>query len=95
MKEWHCRHCGQEVTTASERPDSLRWTDGHVCEFVRRYTEEEFEERVGTEPELDDMDRVNCALVGQPGHFQCGWCDVCDLPRFMCSHLIMKKGEWE
>lgn len=29
---WHCPKCGHEVVTV-ERPEPIRWTDGHVCYF--------------------------------------------------------------
>lgn len=48
---------------------------------------EEFIIAVGREPVLDDMDRVNCVDAGQPGHYQCGWCDTHDKPRFICGCL--------
>jgi len=33
MRDWVCRKCGHEVL-AKDRPQSMRWTDGHVCSFV-------------------------------------------------------------
>jgi len=45
-----------------------------------------FRERVGRDPENDDLDRCNCKLVGV-GHASCGWCNKCDMPRFICGHL--------
>lgn len=50
-------------------------------------TKEDFAIDVGREPEGDELDRVNCAQAGEPGHRQCGWCFTCDCPRFMCQHL--------
>jgi hypothetical protein len=35
MKEWYCPKCGHEVI-ASEKPQPIRWTDGHVCYFIER-----------------------------------------------------------
>jgi len=52
-------------------------------------TEQDFTEAVGSPPENDDMDRVNCPKAGKAFHFGCGWCDSCNLPHFMCSHEIM------
>ena len=46
-----------------------------------------FEERVGREPENDDIDRCNCEDAGKPGHHACGWCPTCDQPRFICGHM--------
>jgi hypothetical protein len=50
-------------------------------------TAEKFEEATGRKPEDDDLDRCNCAEVGKVGHWQCGWCDGCNRPRFECGHL--------
>jgi len=30
---WVCPKCGHEVI-ARERPQPIKWTDGHVCYFV-------------------------------------------------------------
>jgi hypothetical protein len=35
MATWICRACGQVVGTSGDRPDPIRWSDGHVCRFVR------------------------------------------------------------
>ena len=48
-------------------------------------TKEEFKEKAGYEPGYDDLDRVNCPKAGEAGHHFCGWCDIHDLPRFMCG----------
>ena len=47
-------------------------------------TAAEFKARTGRDPEADDLDRVNCPLVGNPGHVSCGWCLRCDAPAFQC-----------
>jgi rubrerythrin len=31
---WVCRRCGHEVYS-TERPAPIRWTDGHVCGFIK------------------------------------------------------------
>jgi hypothetical protein len=46
-------------------------------------TAEHFRERVGREPENDDLERSNCPKAGEPGHFCCGWDADADLPEFM------------
>ncbi len=51
-------------------------------------TEEEFEKAIGWPPNDDDMERVNCKTVGDIGHWSCGWCNICDKPRFECGHLV-------
>jgi hypothetical protein len=33
MKDWYCGECGQEVL-AKEKPQPIKWTDGHVCSFT-------------------------------------------------------------
>jgi hypothetical protein len=48
-------------------------------------TKEEFKEKVGHEPENDDLERVNCLKAGKVGHHFCGWCSIHDLPRFLCG----------
>jgi len=51
-------------------------------------SEENFKERFGREPELDDLDRVNCDLgPDHVGHWHCGVCPTHDKPRFECGCL--------
>lgn len=57
--------------------------------------EAEFRRRVGTPPVQDDLDRVNCPKAGETGHWQCGWCEVHDKPRFMCGCVLMDKAKGE
>ena len=45
---------------------------------------DEFVTKVGREPINDDLDRVNCPLTGEIGHSSCGWCEVCNSPKFEC-----------
>jgi hypothetical protein len=45
---------------------------------------DEFVAKLGREPILDDLDRVNCPYAGEIGHSQCGWCNECDHPKFEC-----------
>jgi len=54
-------------------------------------TAEQFEAATGRKPVDDDLDRCNCDMVGCVGHWQCGWCDQCNLPRFMCGHLMKER----
>lgn len=51
-----------------------------------------FRVAVGWPPENDDMERCNCERAGQIGHFLCGWCDSCDLPRFLCGHQSVQQS---
>jgi hypothetical protein len=35
-KEWICVKCGHQVVTMSEeKPQSMKWSDDHVCNFVQ------------------------------------------------------------
>ena len=52
---------------------------------------DEFESRFGRAPERDDLHRVNCPLAGQLGHWLCGVCVVCGMPRFDCGHMAPSK----
>lgn len=50
-------------------------------------TREQFVQYAGREPELDDMERVNCLSSGSAGHLSCGW-DYYEMkPRFMTKPL--------
>lgn len=51
------------------------------------YTAEDFRRMTGAEPERDDLERLNCYLVGEATHQQCGVCHVHDKPRFVCGCL--------
>ena len=51
-------------------------------------TREKFIAVVGRDPIMDELDRCNCPLEGEVGHFQCGWCPKCQYPRFMCGHIM-------
>lgn len=46
-------------------------------------TKEHFTKRVGHPPVQDDLERVNCPLAGESGHYFCGWDHEADLPVFM------------
>lgn len=66
-------------------------------EFHSRFPNEnfmdegEFLERTGIKPEGDDLTRVNCPYAGEIGHRGCGWCDVCNQPKFIC--VCPEKGK--
>lgn len=55
---------------------------------MRRITAQEFEAAVGRPPEKDDLDRCNCVYAGLGGHWQCGWSEKHNLPRFLVNELI-------
>lgn len=55
-------------------------------------TAEEFEARTGQPPEQDDLERVNCPHAGSMGHWQCGWCDDCELPQYQCGCAVRQKA---
>jgi hypothetical protein len=44
---------------------------------------EKFIERVGHEPEQDDLERCNCPRAGEIGHWCCGWNVEADMPQFL------------
>lgn len=56
-------------------------------------TAEEFRRIVGRDPEMDDLDRVNCDLVGTVGHQQCGFCQLHHKPRFICGCIVKLMGD--
>lgn len=43
-----------------------------------------FRLKTGRAPEQDDLQRVNCLQAGEVGHNDCGWCSICDHPKFEC-----------
>ena len=51
-----------------------------------------FKEITGREPENDDLERCNCPLAGEIGHYFCGWNSEKNLPRFMTEPLIKRKN---
>jgi hypothetical protein len=61
--------------------DSSNWT----------YSRSRFIASVGREPVNDDLDRANCTEAGTVGHQSCGWCDMCDKPRFVCGHHLTRR----
>lgn len=44
---------------------------------------------VGEWPSDDDLHRINCETPGTVGHAFCGWCRVCERPRFKCGHFSL------
>lgn len=54
-------------------------------------TAEAFKKATGSAPIQDDLQRCNCKEAGKAGHSQCGWCEKCNLPRFMCGHQMELK----
>lgn len=56
---------------------------------MKEITKEYYKERVGEYPEQDYLERCNCSKAGkQLGHHYCGWYNKCNLPRFICGHLV-------
>jgi hypothetical protein len=55
---------------------------------MRNITKKKFKEATGRKPSDDDMGRVNCTAAGTMGHYQCGWCEEHDKPRFVCACLL-------
>jgi hypothetical protein len=52
---------------------------------------EKFIDRVGREPEQDDLERCNCPLTGKIGHWGCGWNVEHDMPQFL---VRFSSKEW-
>jgi len=52
---------------------------------------EEFEEMHGRAPVQDDLDRINCPIIGEAGHWCCGVCPKHNKARFVCGCLAMEK----
>jgi hypothetical protein len=46
-------------------------------------TPEQFYEKFGFKPIMDDLIRVNCKETGT-GHYHCGVCETHNKPRFLC-----------
>ncbi len=55
---------------------------GHI--YLMKIDAKEFEEKTGRKPEDDDLERVNCTMVGRMGHSSCGWCYEHSRPRYEC-----------
>ena len=53
----------------------------------------QFKAKTGREPVEDDLTRVSCPTVGELGHWQCGWCEKHDRPRFECGVGCLLKVE--
>lgn len=54
-------------------------------------TREDFIKMTGSEPEEDDLERVNCNKAGTSGHYDCGVCKICNLPQYQCMKHIAKE----
>lgn len=50
-------------------------------------TAKEFRALHGRDPELDDLERINCPCSGGFGHWQCGLCPEHNKARFECGCL--------
>lgn len=55
--------------------------------MTKEMDEAAYIELTGHPPELDDMERVNCPNVGEPGHMACGLCPTCEKPAWTCTHF--------
>jgi hypothetical protein len=49
-------------------------------------TPEIFQRYVGRAPVQDELERCNCLTEGYLGHLLCGWCGICNKPRYICGH---------
>ncbi len=50
-----------------------------------KITKKMFIEMTGRKPQDDDLERCNCNLVGNIGHWSCGICLEHNKPRFECG----------
>jgi len=55
--------------------------------WVGAVNEDGYRAMVGEWPSDDDLHRINCETPGTVGHAFCGWCRVCERPRFKCGHF--------
>jgi hypothetical protein len=44
-------------------------------------------------PNCDCLDRILCDKVGEPGHYNCGYCEYHKCPRFQCGCMKYKNEE--
>jgi hypothetical protein len=51
---------------------------------AKKITKKKFKAATGREPVQDELERCNCNLAGQLGHWGCGWCETCNKPNFVC-----------
>jgi hypothetical protein len=51
---------------------------------AKKITKKKFKESMGRDPAQDELERCNCAVAGQLGHWGCGWCQTCNKPNFAC-----------
>jgi len=59
-----------------------------MCDEERlEWTEAGFLFKFGRMPEPGALDRLNCHQEGSFGHWNCGFCEKHDKPRFMCLCL--------
>ncbi len=58
-------------------------------------TVEKFKQRMGRDPQDDDLERCNCVDAGTIAHSSCGWNVVYDLPQFVCGPQMHATGSNE
>lgn len=59
---------------------------------MKTITEKHYEKAVGRPPENDDLERANCILGGELGHFSCGWSEEYNLPHTMTPNPKIIRG---
>lgn len=59
--------------------------------IMNRITKKQFVKMTGRKPENDDLERCNCNLAGNVGHFSCGICLKHKKPRFECGCFLNLK----
>jgi hypothetical protein len=86
--------------TISNEPDvvAVRLSDGRYVALPKQrpvtgnVTPNVWRACLGCEPGDDDLERANCHLEGQVGHYTCGWCSDCLKPKWQCGHEVMGSG---
>lgn len=56
-------------------------------------TREKFIEATGHEPDNDDLERCNCSMAGEVGHYFCGWNHAKNKPQFMTEPVINPRND--
>jgi hypothetical protein len=86
--KWYNRKCELELQT--ERT-LAREIVQDVASTPKKITAAVFKKATGHDPIQDDLERSNCEHAGEPGHWDCGWCNQCNRPYFMCRHSAPRK----
>lgn len=50
-------------------------------------------EFINNQHNCDCLERISCDKVGEPGHYNCGYCEEHNCPRFQCGCMVYKDLE--